>query len=59
MQDDLKTEKICKCVHVHIVLSVFIQKKCSFASDWSSSGCGHVGSLFTNIEQKKVGSWCV
>ena len=27
------------------------------ATQWSSSGCRHMGSLLTKEEQKKVGSW--
>ena len=39
------------------VLSIFIHKSYLFASTLSSSGCSHVGSLFTNEEQKMFGSW--
>lgn len=40
------------CQHRLVVLLIFLQKKYFFASDLSSSS--HVGSLFTNEEEKKV-----
>ena len=52
------------CLPELLVLSVFIQNKCRCCcrfspSVFSSSGLSHVGSLFSEEEQKKFGPWRV
>ena len=36
---------------------MILNTECIFAPNLSSPGCSQVGSLFTNEEQKRVGSW--
>ena len=42
-----------------IIIIVYMQQKYFSSSNVSSLGPGHIGLLFTNEEQKKVGSWCI
>ena len=54
--------KCMKCAYISIcrlcveVLSIFMRQKYFFASNMSASGCVHIGSLFANEGQKKVGN---
>ena len=45
---------LCRLHPVNIYAYLFF----FFALNLSSSWCSHVGLLFTNKEQEKVGSWC-
>ena len=57
-----KCADIFICLPELLILSIFIQNKyggCCFSSVFSSSGLSHVGSLFSEEEQKKFGPWRV
>ena len=55
IQVGLKTQNICKYFHLYGCSIKIHAAEYFFALNLSCSGSSHIGSLFTNEEQKMVG----